>query len=192
MTFHKVKKLVNDNVLFRYGYRDPVPVQGLLSYIREMYNSRGSRSYFQGIMRTLFRQMGNFVVRFSGYTVMKQVWLQRFPNNDTLQSYMGIILSAISSLTIVPLTQPLDVIKTRMHSQFVPKLYTNSVNCAYQIFVHEGFPSLWKGFLPRLFKVTLSGSLSFDVYEYMENFYSFYAKRWISNSMIGGLVYITI
>lgn len=170
MTFHKVKKLVDHNVLFKYDYRDPVPVQGLLNNIKEMYNSRGWRSYFQGTMPTLFRQMGNSVVRFSAYTAMKQVWLQRFPNSNTLQSYMGIILGALSSLTVVALTQPLDVIKTRMQSQLAPKLYTNSVNCAYQIFVHEGFPSLWKGFLPRLFKVTLSGSVSFGVYEYMENF----------------------
>lgn len=175
-TFHKVKTPIsninhnNNTILSTYGYRNPVPVQGLLNNIKEMYNSRGLRSYFQGFMPTLFRQMGNSVVRFSTYTAMKQVWVQRFSNNETLQSYMGVILGALSSVAVVSLTQPLDVIKTRMQSQWAPKLYTNSVNCAYQIFIHEGLPAFWKGLLPRFFKVGLSGGISFGIYEYMESF----------------------
>lgn len=181
-TFHKMKSPINLNhnnnsisssnsiILSKYSYRDPVPVQGLLNNIKEMYNSRGLRSYFQGFMPTLFRQMQNSVVRFGTYTAMKQVWLQRFSNNETLQSYMGIILGTLSSIALVSLTQPLDVVKTRMQSQWAPKLYTNSLNCAYQIFIHEGLPALWKGFLPRFFKVGLSGGISFGIYEYMENF----------------------
>lgn len=166
-TFHKVKSPL---IQSRFSFRDPVPVHGLLNTIKEMYRSRGLRSYFQGSMPTLFRQMENSVVRFGTYTAMKQVWLQRFSNNEVLQSYMGVILGAFSSIAVVSLTQPLDVVKTRMQSQWAPKLYTNSVNCAYQIFIHEGLPALWKGFLPRFFKVGLSGGISFGIYEYMENF----------------------
>lgn len=163
-TFHRTKPVTN-----ALKYRDPIPVQGLLNNIKEMYASRGLRSYFQGLMPTLCRQLGNSVVRFSTYTAMKQVWLQKFANNDTLQTYMGVILGTLSSIAVVSLTQPLDVIKTRMQSQWAPKTYTNSINCAYQIFVQEGIPTFWKGFVPRLFKVGISGGITFGIYEYVEN-----------------------
>lgn len=162
-TFHKAKPVTN-----ALKHRDPIPVQGLLNNIKEMYASRGLRSYFQGLMPTLCRQLGNSVARFSTYTAMKQVWLQRFSENDTLQTYMGAILGTLSSIAVVTLTQPLDVIKTRMQSQWAPRRYTNSINCAYQIFVQEGIPTFWKGFAPRLFKVGISGGISFGIYEYVE------------------------
>lgn len=163
-TFHKVK--VSSGTP---KYRDPIPVYGLYNNIKEMYASRGLRSYFQGLMPTLCRQMGNSMVRFTSYTAMRQMWQHHFATKDTLQSYMGGILGGISSLAVVMFTQPLDVIKTRMQSQWAPKSYTNSINCAYQIFVREGISTFWKGSLPRFFKVGLSGGISFGIYEYMEN-----------------------
>lgn len=167
-TFHRAV-----NPTSKTGFREPIAVTGMWKNIREMYTSRGLRSYFQGLMPTLFRQMGNSMVRFSTYTTLKQAWLKNYPisdqSDDIMGMYMGVLLGAASSLAVVSLTQPLDVIKTRMQSVNAPLIYKNSINCAYQIFIKEGIPTFWRGSLPRLLKVGLSGGISFGIYEYVEN-----------------------
>jgi hypothetical protein len=43
--------------------------------------------------------------------------------------------------------------------------YSNSFDCAYQIFKFEGISRFWKGTTPRLIRLSLSGGIVFTVYE---------------------------
>lgn len=133
--------------------------------IKEIYVTRGLRGFFQGAMPTIFRQIGNSAVRFTTYTTLKQL----IAPNKALNEYYAFGLGVVSSCAVVAITQPIDVVKTRMQSKYSWKTYKNSVNCAYRIFVEEGFGKLWKGWTPRLFKVGLSGGVSFGIYQYVEN-----------------------
>lgn len=136
--------------------------------IKEIYLTRGLRGFFQGAMPTIFRQVGNSAVRFTTYTTLKQL----IAPNKALNEYYAFGLGVVSSCAVVALTQPIDVVKTRMQSKYSWKTYRNSLNCAYRIFVEEGFTKLWKGWTPRLFKVGLSGGVSFGIYQYVENLIS--------------------
>lgn len=133
--------------------------------IKEIYLTRGLRGFLQGAMPTIFRQIGNSAVRFTTYTTLKQLISPTKPLNEIYAFGLGVV----SSCAVVALTQPIDVVKTRMQSKHAWMTYKNSLNCAYRIFVEEGFPKLWKGWVPRLFKVGLSGGISFGVYQYVEN-----------------------
>ena len=137
----------------------------MLTTAAELYRQHGLRAYFKGTMPTLMRQVGNSVVRFTTFTMLKQFAPKEYQNNE----YFATLLGLISSCAVVGATQPLDVIKTRMQAKDSVLLYRNSINCAYRIFVEEGFAMLWKGWLPRLMKVGLSGSVSFGIYQYTEN-----------------------
>ncbi|CCK70041.1 Mrx20p KNAG_0D02920 [Huiozyma naganishii CBS 8797] len=166
-TFHSARSsgpaiALND----RWAPYDKTPSVGLLANVKEIYATRGVRGYFQGMFPTMWRQIGNSMVRFTTYSVLKQTVTQRGqPINETLAFAMG----ALSSLAVVTITQPLDVIKTRMQSRHARTEYRNSLNCCYRIFVQEGITTFWKGAVPRLFKVALSGGISFGIYEYVEN-----------------------
>ena len=116
-------------------------------------------------MPTVFRQVSNSTVRFTAYTTLKQLISPTQPLNEVYAFGIGLF----SSCAVVALTQPIDVVKTRMQSKTAHYFYKNSLNCAYRVFVEEGMVSLWKGWLPRLFKVGLSGGISFGVYQYVEN-----------------------
>ncbi|XDT38990.1 Mitochondrial carrier protein [Nakaseomyces glabratus] len=165
---NEVKKTFHNKPTLRSSYEALFPEKlptNVLTTAAELYRQHGLRAYFKGTMPTLMRQVGNSVVRFTTFTMLKQFAPKEYQNNE----YFATLLGLISSCAVVGATQPLDVIKTRMQAKDSVLLYRNSINCAYRIFVEEGFAMLWKGWLPRLMKVGLSGSVSFGIYQYTEN-----------------------
>lgn len=161
-------KQVNKNVNPRYEkflYYEKHPSTNIVTTVREMMQTRGFSSFFQGSMPTIFRQVGNGAIRFTTYTTLKQM----ISPNKPLKEYYAFGIGLFSSCAVVGMTQPIDVIKTRMQSKYTSSLYKNSLNCAYRTFIEEGITSFWKGWVPRLFKVGLSGGVSFGVYQYVEN-----------------------
>ncbi|GAV49736.1 hypothetical protein ZYGR_0P03820 [Zygosaccharomyces rouxii] len=133
--------------------------------IKEIYLTRGIQGFFKGSFPMIFRQMGNTAVRFTVYTSLKQT----ISPNKPLKEHYAFAIGFVSSCAVVGITQPIDVVKTRMQSKYAWMTYKNSLNCAYRIFVEEGVGKFWKGWIPRLFKVGLSGGMSFGVYQYVEN-----------------------
>lgn len=163
-TFHKSKLPVSPQESAFLHY-EKYPSSHMFGTIKEIYLTRGLRGFFQGAMPTMFRQIGNSAVRFTTYTTLKQF----VAPNRALNEYYAFGLGFISSCAVVALTQPIDVVKTRMQSKYTWRTYKNSINCAYRIFVEEGFTKFWKGWTPRLLKVGLSGGISFGIYQYVEN-----------------------
>lgn len=163
-TFHPQTKDVNPRYT-KFLYYEKHPSSNIFTTVQEMWQTRGVSAFFQGSVPTIFRQVGNTAVRFTVYTTLKQLISPSKPLNE----YYAFLLGFVSSSAVVAVTQPLDVIKTRMQSKYTWSLYKNSLNCAYRSFVEEGMLSLWKGWLPRLFKVGLSGGVSFSMYQYVDN-----------------------
>ncbi|QLG74606.1 hypothetical protein HG535_0G04890 [Zygotorulaspora mrakii] len=163
-TFHNPKPKLSQAELTFMHY-EKHPSVHFFPALKEIYSTRGLRGFFQGAMPTIFRQIGNSTVRFTTYTTLKNFISPSKPLNEFYAFGFGFL----SSCSVVALTQPIDVVKTRMQSKYAWKSYKNSINCAYRIFVEEGFTHLWKGWVPRLFKVGLSGGISFGVYQYVEN-----------------------
>lgn len=163
-TFHSQKKALHPRQKWALYY-DEHPSRQFLTTVQEIYRSRGIRGFLQGTMPTIIRQTSNSAVRFTTYTSLKQM----ISPNKPLNEYYAFALGFISSCAVVAVTQPIDVIKTRMQSKYTWSNYKNSLNCAYRIFVEEGFTKFWKGWAPRLMKVGLSGGVSFGVYQYVDN-----------------------
>ncbi|SCU82926.1 LAFA_0D00826g1_1 [Lachancea sp. 'fantastica'] len=141
------------------------PSTHFFSTIQEIYRTRGIRGFAQGSVCTIIRQTSNSAVRFTTYTALKQLISPTKPLNE----YYAFALGVASSCAVVAVTQPIDVVKTRMQSKYAWRHYKNSLNCAYRTFVEEGITKLWKGWAPRLVKVGLSGGVSFGVFQYVEN-----------------------
>lgn len=164
-TFHKPSKSNLNPRYEKFLYYEKHPSSNIFSTVKEMMQTRGFASFFQGSMPTIFRQMGNSVVRFTTYTALKQM----ISPDKPLKEYYAFGIGVFSSCAVVALTQPIDVVKTRMQSKYTWSLYKNSLNCVYRTFIEEGLASLWKGWVPRLFKVGLSGGVSFGMYQYVDN-----------------------
>lgn len=168
-TFHKpTSSLPKDAHPFLLAKEkwDKLPSSSFITTIQEIYQTRGFRGFLQGTVPTLIRQCTNSAVRFGTYTSLRQLFQ---PHGGELNTYLAFAIGVTSSLAVVGVTQPIDVIKTRMQSREAYYTYKNSLNCAYRIFVEEGLKTFWSGWTYRLLKVATSGGVAFAVYQNVEN-----------------------
>ena len=166
-TFHKslASDLSNHPMVVAKRKWDKNPPANFLQATQEIYQTRGFRGFVQGTVPTLLRQCTNSAVRFGTYTWLRSL----FGHSGEMNTYLTFTIGVTSSVVVVAVTQPIDVIKTRMQSRETFYLYKNSLNCAYRIFVEEGVKAFWAGWFPRLLKVGTSGGVAFTVYQHVEN-----------------------
>lgn len=158
----KNQPVVNAKATFHNVATKSTPVariEKLLPAVKHMYETRGPAAFVQGTTATIFRQIANTSIQFTAYTAFKRLLQAR---NDKASS---VITGLATSFTLVAMTQPIDVVKTRMMSQNAKTEYKNTLNCMYRIFVQEGMATFWKGSIFRFMKVGISGGLTFTVYE---------------------------
>ena len=126
---------------------------------------KGLRGFFQGFLPTTARQAANSAVRFSTYTWIKQFAESYVAPGEKLGVVSTFGIGSLAGIVTVYSTMPLDTIKTRMQSIEASKNYKNSFACAASIFKTEGVLTFWSGALPRLGRLSLSGGITFTVYE---------------------------
>lgn len=139
--------------------------------VQLIYKNRGLYGFFKGMNVTILRQCSNSIGFFSSYMLFKQLVDPNNKNSDS--NYLKFGLSLMSSIFIVMLNQPLDVIKSRFQSELYNNSGSvkckNSLECAFRIYVEEGgFKKLYAGWFPRLIKISMSGSLMMIFVNYFE------------------------
>lgn len=146
-----------------------------LQAVKNVYALKGLYGFFKGTNVTLVRQCTNSIGFFGTYTSLKQLL---DPNQTKLED--GLLrfgLNFASSLVIIFLNQPIDVIKTRFQSSVYEGQYKNSLQCAYKIYATEGgFLKLYAGAIPRFVKVSVNGSLMMIFFSYFEKAFGELAK----------------
>lgn len=152
-------KLIDDAKRPNPQYRGLV--HGTTSIVRQ----EGIRGIYRGLFPVMMRQGANSAVRFTTYTTLKQFVLGTVRPGQQLPAGITFGIGAIAGLVTVCVTQPLDVIKTRMQSLTAREQYRNSFHCAYRILTEEGVLRFWTGTTPRLARLVMSGGIAFTVYE---------------------------
>ncbi|KAH3900821.1 uncharacterized protein SCODWIG_01171 [Saccharomycodes ludwigii] len=161
-TFHK-KNLPKHIEIYEYYQKNPSIA--FHKAVREIAQKNGIRGFFNASGLTIIRSMGNASLSFTFFNFLKNKYNQ--DNSEVISVALGLTSSSL----IVGLTQPIDVVKTRMQSsQYAHHYYRNSVNCFYRMFIEEGYRSFYKGWCPRLFKIGIvNGGVGFGIYQYVEN-----------------------
>ena len=142
-------------------------MRGFLHGSSVIAKEKGIRGFFQGFVPTTARQAANSAVRFSAYTWMKQLAESYVAPGEKLGTVSTFGIGSVAGVITVYTTMPLDTIKTRMQSLEARQNYKNSFACAASIFKNEGVLTFWSGALPRLGRLSLSGGITFTVYEKM-------------------------
>ncbi|KAL4063359.1 mitochondrial carrier domain-containing protein [Scleroderma yunnanense] len=152
-------KLIDDAKRPNPQYRGLV--HGTMSIVRE----EGFSGVYRGLFPVMMRQGANSAVRFTTYTTLKQFVQGTARPGQQLPTGITFGIGAIAGLVTVLVTQPLDVIKTRMQSLTARQHYRNSFHCGYRILTEEGVLRFWTGTTPRLVRLVMSGGIIFTVYE---------------------------
>lgn len=80
---------------------------------------------------------------------------------------MGFMASAAS----VFLMMPVEVVKTRIVTQSVRIPYRNMADGFVRVVTEEGWPTLYRGLVPRLVSVVPMTGVSFGIYESLKRVY---------------------
>lgn len=139
------------------------PITSMTGTVKFMWEQRKLRAFVQGFNVTVVRQVANSAVRFTAYNSLKQLFVPDESRHVTLGMSVG--LAGATGLIEALVTQPIDVVKTRMQSTNGIKLYGNSMICSLRIFMEEGPLRLWAGLVPRWLRMWASGGIMFVVYE---------------------------
>lgn len=137
--------------------------QSTIRTVYTMYKSRGLRAFVQGFNPTVIRQVTNSMLRFTAWNAWTQV--VSVDGEDRMSIFQLLAGSAVVSGIEAVITQPIDVIKTRLQAANGIKLYGNSLVCAYRVFVEEGYKQLWSGLGLRWVRKWVSGGVVWFVYE---------------------------
>ncbi|KAH7126634.1 mitochondrial carrier domain-containing protein [Dendryphion nanum] len=127
--------------------------------IRKILEQEGPLSFFRGVWPVTLKQSSNAMVRFTSYNYLSSV-LQ-----PSLGTSASAVAGAMAGVVTVYCTMPFDNIKTQMQSLEGKLMYRGSWDCAKKLVRDGGFQKLWKGTTPRLVRLSVSGAISFTVYE---------------------------
>ncbi|KAL7420768.1 hypothetical protein Q5752_004720 [Cryptotrichosporon argae] len=139
--------------------------RGTAHGVRTIIAEEGYRGIYRGVGPVMLRQGANSAVRFSSYSTLKQLAQGSSPGGAPLPGWMTFAIGATAGVITVYSTMPFDVVKTRMQSLRAKQEYRNALHCAYRIATEEGVLKFWKGTVPRLGRLIMSGGIIFSVYE---------------------------
>ncbi|KAK8858746.1 hypothetical protein IAR55_002975 [Kwoniella newhampshirensis] len=139
--------------------------KGMVHGIKTIIAEEGYRGVYRGVGPVMLRQGANSAVRFSSYSTLKQLAQGSVIPGGEMPGWMTFGIGATAGVITVYSTMPFDVVKTRMQSFEARTEYRNAFHCAYRIMTEEGFFKFWKGTVPRLGRLIMSGGIIFTVYE---------------------------
>ncbi|GMG21378.1 unnamed protein product [Ambrosiozyma monospora] len=82
--------------------------------MKEIYATQGLRGFKQGSLMTIFRQCMNSMVWYSSYNSFQQLI---DPTRDSITELELLGMGFASSCAVVAITQPIDLLKTRMQTR---------------------------------------------------------------------------
>lgn len=135
---------------------------GVTEALRVIYQTEGVRGLCCGLVPTLFRDAPFSGLYFMFYTQTKRVLPQEWFNSG-LTAPLNFSCGLVAGLFASIVTQPADVIKTKM------QLYPHKFNGIHTVvtYIHEkyGMQGYFKGLVPRMLRRTLMAAMAWTVYE---------------------------
>jgi len=135
--------------------------------IATIARTEGVRGFFTAFAPTLARNAPTVCISFTSFSRLK-AWYEESYGRPPGRAE-NFVLGAIGAGFAVVLTQPIDVVKTRLMTQASSKLfpYKSVSDCLTRMLREEGPLSLVRGLLPRLLYVAPFGAVQFAVNEQM-------------------------
>mmetsp|Transcript_27162 Transcript_27162/g.78359 ORF Transcript_27162/g.78359 Transcript_27162/m.78359 type:complete len:221 (-) Transcript_27162:442-1104(-) len=132
--------------------------------ITAMFRSKGVRAFFPlgGVSIQMVRDIPYAIITLLTYEAIQEKWIQR--SSVQQKGWKDMASGAIAGGVGSYLTNPMDVVKTRLQTQ--PELYGGSMlACARDTFIEGGPAAFLRGCVPRLLHKVPANSLFFCFYE---------------------------
>ncbi|GAB1193400.1 hypothetical protein APSETT444_002616 [Aspergillus pseudonomiae] len=135
--------------------------------VRTILSTEGISGLYRGTLPVTLKQSSNAMVRFTSYNFFLHhlTTLASAGAGNNAPVWSTVIAGAMAGVVTVYATMPFDTIKTRLQALDGSQRYRGSVHCLQSIVSTEGTLALWKGTTPRLARLSISGAISFAIYE---------------------------
>jgi solute carrier family 25 S-adenosylmethionine transporter 26 len=149
--------------------------KSMLTLTREIYVAEGVRGLFRGWGATVMRDAPYSALQFLFYEAIRQATWEGSKGEiaeresqrlDKAGAMNALFCGGVAGGLAAALTNPLDVIKTRMQAEPDAHEVRRGFFCtAKRIWTSEGGSVLWAGVVPRVLWLTAVTSLTFGFYE---------------------------
>lgn len=137
--------------------------------------SSGPAGFYQGYAAALARDVPFRAIQMFLYEQCRRTYINRFASNrpENISPLENLLIGAVSGSITAFVTNPVDVIRTRVMSQPVgaQALYRNAFDCVVKTLSNEGLPALLRGAGPRTFMVGPASAIFFLTYETTKTFF---------------------
>jgi len=131
--------------------------------IIKIFKSEGPLGLYRGAFPTILKQGTNQAVRMPLQVQFFQLLSAGDESKKSSPLYNG-VAGSMAGVGSVFLTQPQDVVKSRMQSEKAKELYSGTVDCFMKLLKQEGVASLFAGALPRSIQMGASVGITFAIY----------------------------
>lgn len=142
--------------------------------VNSIYQSEGITGFYSAWRPTMARNVPFVMTTFTTMEFLKQRRLQQKPDRTDLNVLEHLSIGMTSALVAGLITQPIDVIKTRLMTQAASTAvpYKNAVDCFVQIIKTEGPLTLYAGMKQRATYMCLLWGITFTLNGKLHNILS--------------------
>ncbi|XP_071837250.1 mitochondrial S-adenosylmethionine carrier protein-like isoform X1 [Apostichopus japonicus] len=139
--------------------------QRSFSILRATLQTEGVRGVYRGYLSTVLREVPFSFLQFPLWEFLKRSWSTH--QGGPVDAWQSGICGAVSGGTAAAITNPLDVVKTRiiLASQNSETAKGNVRFALVEVFRQEGFRGLFAGVLPRVMWISIGGAIFLGAYE---------------------------
>lgn len=158
-------RLIHDKFMPKPNYRN------LFHGIGTIFRKEGFRGCYKGLLPTILKQSSNQGVRFLVYEDAHKIIKQYVPNTFIANFLSGSVAGAAS----VMVNNPIDVVKTNMQGLRTDE-FNGFIGCFKYIWKKNGIMGFYRGVAPRLARVILDVSLTFALWNFVMDTFTFVRK----------------
>lgn len=119
--------------------------------VKSIAQKEGIRGFYSAWKPTMARNVPFVMTTFTTMDILQTYLLRRQPKKDSLTTLENVTIGVASAFVAGVLTNPMDVIKTRLMTQAASKQipYSSALDCLVTIIRTEGVGKLYAGFRQR-------------------------------------------
>lgn len=159
-----------------------------VSTIRTIYSSGsgGVFSFYQGYAAALARDIPFRILQMVLFEQCRAAYMRHHGGKEQLSGSENLLIGAFAGSVTALVTNPFDVIRTRIMSQPCGQnmLYKNAMDCIIKTLSKEGPAALFKGAIPRTLMAGPATAIFFLTYEGLKGFFRSRART--NKSMLVG------
>jgi len=136
------------------------------SVCRQMYQTKGVKSFFVGMTPTLIREVPGYFFFFGGYETCRYFFTPEGKSKDEIGMLRTAISGSVGGMLLWGIIYPADVVKSRMQVSGKGTF----LNIWMDIYRNEGGAAFYKGLSPTLIRTGLASACLFIAYENTKRF----------------------